>query len=140
MIMSFEEKSTWVMLFSVLAVYSWYFLKLSAALPEEGVTTPEIAYKGMMLATVCALIVIAAVAHAVIASNGSDQSDERDHKINRFGEYVGGYVATAAALSGMGMAMFELAHFWIANTILLLLVLAELISGGIKIYCYRRGC
>ena len=43
------------------------------------------------------------------------------------------------ALVGLGMAMYEMAHFWIANTLLLGLVMAELVGGCAKLYLYRRG-
>jgi hypothetical protein len=137
--MSFEEKSTWAMMISVPAVYSWYFITLLAALPDDSALIGDVQYRGALFSTVVGLVLIAAVAHAGIAAYGPDDADERDREINRWGEYSGGYVTTSAALTGLGMAVFEIEYFWFANTILLLLVVSELVSSGIKIYFYRRG-
>lgn len=138
--MSFEEKSTWVTLMAFLLAYSWYFLTMLTGIQESSVA--DLPYRGVMLGTVIGLVSIIVVSHVVIAAMAPDESDEvdeRDREIKRRGEYVGGYVATAAALTGMGMAMYEIEHFWIANTILLVLVLSEIVSSLVKIYCYRRG-
>lgn len=139
--MSFEEKSTWVMLALVTLVYGGYFtVVLGDIAALESVS--DIAYRGLMLGTVVVLVVLATISHIVIAiSNPSDAdgSDERDREINRFGEYVGGYVLGVGALVGLGMAMFEMDHFWIANAILAGLVVSEIVSGLTKIIAYRRG-
>lgn len=138
--MSFEEKSTWAGLLTVALVYGWYFAKVSAALPSLDVTSIE--YQGLMIKTVVVLIAISIATHiaiAIMAPDESDQSDERDRAVNVRGEYIGGYIVSMVALLGLGMAMYEMAHFWIANTLLLGLVMAELVGGCAKLYLYRRG-
>lgn len=139
--MSFQEKSTWVMLALVSAVYGTYFVVVMgdvAAIPE----VRDIAYKGMMLATVVILTVLAAGTHIVLAiasPREADMTDERDREINRFGEYVGGFVLAGGLLVGLGLAMFEVDHFWIANALLAGLVVSELVAGATKLVLYRRG-
>ena len=139
--MSFQEKSTWVMLLSVTLVYGTYFVVVIgdvAAIPE----VRDIAYRGMMLATVVALIGLAAGTHILlaIASPGeADKTDERDREINRFGEYIGGFVLAVGVVVGLGLAMFEIDHFWIANALLAGLVLSEVVAGFTKVVLYRRG-
>jgi hypothetical protein len=66
-------------------------------------------------------------------------ADERDREINRFGEYVGGFALVVAVLIGLGLAMFEVDHFWIANALLAGLVLSELVAGATMVVLYRRG-
>ncbi|NND43767.1 MAG: hypothetical protein HKN58_00485 [Xanthomonadales bacterium] len=138
--MSFQEKSCWAMLVIIAGVYGWYF---SSVFDQLGsVALGEIAYRGPMLYTVVLLIVLAIVAHiliAVTAPKDADASDERDRSINRYGEYIGGYVLGSGALTALGMAMFELPHFWIANVILAGLVLSEIASLLTRIVLYRRG-
>jgi len=95
-----------------------------------------------MLVTVVVLVVLAAATHIVLAVSdpkGADQSDVRDKEINRFGEYVGGYVLGVGALVVLWLAMIEADYFWIANVMLLALVLSELVSGVTRIVAYRRG-
>lgn len=138
--MSFQEKSTWIMLAVILAVYGWYFAVIGLEIGDIAVA--EIAYRPLMLVTVGALVVLAVAAHIVIAvaaPKDADASDERDREINRNGEYVGGYVLGVGALFALGLAMFEVEHFWIANAILAALVLSEIVSGVTKVVQYRRG-
>jgi len=140
--MSFEEKSTWVVLGALLIAYGQYFLDLSAQTPWLLESTVDIEYRMQMLGTVMALVAIIVAAHIVIAifaPSESDQADERDREINLRGEHFGGYVLGFATLAAMGLAMFEQEHFWIANLLLLGLVLSEIVSNSIKLVIYRRG-
>jgi len=50
-------------------------------------------------------------------------------QINRFGEYVGGFVAAGAALAGLALVVIEAEHLRMANAILAGLVLSEVVSG-----------
>ena len=128
------------MLGAITLVYGWYFLTLVGEVQSTDVT--EIAYRGMMLATVLALVALGVVSHILIAvasPDDGDESDERDKVINRLGEYAGGHLLGGFALVALGMAMFEVEHFWIANAILAGLVLSELLAGATKVYLYRRG-
>lgn len=138
--MSFHEKSSWAMLVIIVAVYGWYFSSVFGAVGE--IQVGEIAYRAAMLTTVLLLIGLAIAAHiliAVSAPKDADTGDERDRSIKRYGEYIGGYVLGAGALTAMGMAMFELPHFWIANVILVGLVLSEVAAVLTRIFLYRRG-
>lgn len=139
--MSFQEKSNWVMIVLIAAVYGTYFAVVLGEIAELS-TVRDVAYRGLLLATVIVLTVLAAATHIVLAlasPREADMNDERDREINRFGEYVGGFVLAVTVLVGMGMAMFEIDHFWIANALLAGLVLSELVAGVTKVVRYRRG-
>ena len=139
--MSFEEKSTWAVLVSFVLVYGWYFLEIYGRL--SGGDVAEIDYKTLLGTTLVLLIIFSIVTHiaiAVMAPDESDKADERDRDINIRGEYLGGFVVSVAALVGIGLAFMELDHFWIANALLLGLVIAEVITDCTKLYFYRRGC
>lgn len=138
--MSFQERSTWILGVIMVVVYGWYFTMVLTQLDSTAIT--EVGYKGMMLATVVVLVILATITHIVIAiadPEGADQSDERDREIDRFGGNIGGYVLAVGTLAGLTLAMLEFDHFWIANTLLLGLVLSELVAAGVKITRYRRG-
>lgn len=138
--MSFQKKSTWIMLVIVTAVYGAYFYVVFSEAVDADVAS--IQYKGLMLATVVVLVILAATAHIIVAvanPHEADQGDERDREINRFGEYIGGYALGVGALVSLGLAMTEVEYFWISNAILLGLVVSEIVSGGTKIVLYRRG-
>ena len=138
--MSFEEKSTWAVLITFVFVYGWYFIEVYARLATGDVTGIE--YKSLIGVTVVMLIVISIVTHiaiTVMAPDESDKADERDREINLRGEYLGGFIVSVAALLGIGLALLELTHFWIANALLLGLVIAEIVTDCTKIFLYRRG-
>ena len=137
--MSFQEKTTWLVLAAMVLVYGWYFATIAV---ELGTTAAQdIDYQGTMLFTVVALVVVITIGAIVAAATGGgdDTSDERDKAINRYGEYVGGFVLGAGALGAMALAMIEVEQFWIANAILLALVLSEIVTNITKAILYRRG-
>lgn len=140
--MSFHEKSAWIMLATVTAVYGWYFLNLASALPPDGAQAAGIPYRGDILFTVIVLVMLAIASHitlAVLAPKEADTFDERDRQIDHAGEYIGGHLAGATAVLGLGLAIFEQPHFWIANALLAGLVIAQIVTCGIKVVLYRRG-
>lgn len=138
--MSFREKSTWAMLAIVALVYGVYFTIVFGDLDTTDVGAVD--YQGLMLVTVVVLVILAIIANVLIAAanpSEADASDERDKQINQFGEYVGGYALGVGTLIGLGMAMADVEPFWIANALLLGLVVSELVSGATKVVLYRRG-
>ena len=138
--MSFQEKSSWVMLVTVALVYGAYFAIVASEVDPADVA--DVNYQPLMLVTVVVLVIVAIIAHAVIAAANpreADASDERDKEINRYGEYIGGYALAVGTLVGLGLAMAEAEPFWIANVLLLGLVVSELVAGVTKVVLYRRG-
>jgi len=141
--MTFEEKSTWAVAAVTVLAYGLYFIKILG----DAASTPvnEIEYQALLVAMVGVFIVLLIVSHVVIAAvaatarGGIEGSDMRDQKIDRFGEYVGGYVLGAGMLVVLVLAMAETEYFWIANAAFGILVLAELVASATKIILYRRG-
>lgn len=149
--MSFEEKLTWVNLFVTLGVVATYFVVVLTPLGE--MPAAEIAYQRPMLIAVGASIVLTiigailtAIATAVsseLSGQGTaediDRKDERDVDINRRGDLLGYYVASAGVLGVMALTMLESDYFWIANALYLSFVAASLVSGVVKLVLYHRG-
>lgn len=138
--MSVEEKSAWIVSSAMVIVYGWYFTVVFGQV--DSVDLRDIAYKTLMVVTVVALIVMIGGAHVVAAlvnPKEADRIDERDREINRRAEYVGGYVLGTGAFAALILAMVEVDHFWIANAILVALVLSEVVAGVTRIVLYRRG-
>lgn len=138
--MTFQEKSTLAMTGILLTVFGAYFalvLGYVASSPAR-----DIAYKGLMVPVVIALVILAAVAHiviAVIAPADADAHDERDRQIGLRGQRIAGYVLAVGTVAGLTLAMVEAETFWIAQALLGALVLAELTEGVTKLVLYRRG-
>ncbi|MGH9203318.1 MAG: hypothetical protein ACRD2A_18980, partial [Vicinamibacterales bacterium] len=102
----------------------------------------EVSYVSTMLWTIGIAIALSIVGHIAVAiakPSEADKRDVRDKDINRFGEYVGGIVLAVGMLVPFGLAMAEVAHFWIANAIYLAFVQSALTASVVKIVAYRRG-
>lgn len=124
----------------MLVVYVWYFAVVFGQI--RSVEVREIAYRPLMVVTVAVLVALVVVAHLLVAlanPRDAEKSDDRDREINRFGEYVGGYVLGTGAFFALALAMIEVDYFWISNAILVAMVTSELVTGGTKIVLYRRG-
>ena len=137
--MTSEEKSTWLVAGSLVLVYGWYFLKVFR--DAAGTPVGDIGYQELLVVMVAVFVAVVVVSHIVVAilSRQDDGPDERDRRVDRFGEYIGGYVLGTGCLVVLVLAMSEVEHFWIAHAILGVLVLSELVTDVVKIIVYRRG-
>ncbi len=138
--MSFEEKGTWVFMATAIASAVVYFATIVGQLPTSAVA--EIDYQRSMLAAIGAtiLLTILGMIGVGIASPGdANRSDQRDKDVNRFGEYIGGSLLAFGMIIPFGMAMAEAPHFWIANVMYLVFVLAGVCGAAVKLVAYRRG-
>ena len=138
--MTFKEKSSALMLLIYAVVYGNYFLNTRAAL--EATPAVDIDYQSTMLWMVGALVVLAIIGNIVIAvlsTESADQVDERDRAIERVADQWAGYVLGGFCLFGMGLAMLEQAHFYIAHTLLAGLVVSEMSKLVMMLWRYRRG-
>lgn len=138
--MSSDEKRSWIYAVVATGVAAVYFVTVLSKVP--GADVARIAYVRPMLTAVGAAIglsIVANIAAAIASPREADRTDERDRQIHRLGEYVGFYVMSVAAIVPLVLAMAEVAHFWIANTLYLAFVLAAVASSIVKIVSYRRG-
>ncbi|MCP4307597.1 MAG: hypothetical protein GY788_22540 [bacterium] len=138
--MSFQAKSTAVMLAALTIAYGWYGLQVIRL--ADGVPADQVGYQPLVLIVVVPLVVIATIGHIIISAlnpSEADSYDERDREIARRGSVVGGWIVSVAALGTLFAAMAELDHFWIAHLVLAGLVLAELADGTWRLVLYRRG-
>lgn len=149
--MPFEEKLTWVNLVVTLGVAAAYFAVVLTPLGE--VPAAEIAYQRPLLIAVGASIVLTIIG-AILTAIGTavsgeisgrdatadiERKDERDADINRRGDLLGYYVASAGAVGVMALTMLEADYFWIANALYLSFLTAALVSAIYKLVLYRRG-
>jgi hypothetical protein len=138
--MSFEEKGTWTYAVIAVALAVIYFAIVLGQLPQTA--AGDIGFQVPLLATIGASIGLTIVAHILIAIAAPDDAgkrDQRDKDINRYGEYVGGLVLGVAAVVPLILALAEVDHFWIANTIYLAFILSTTAGSIVKIVAYRRG-
>jgi hypothetical protein len=150
-VMSFEEKMTWVSGFvSVLVtgVYFWIVLGRVGSVPVG-----EIAYQVPMLIAMGAMVVMSIVG-AILMSIGTavsaeitgvgsvkdiDRKDERDVHIAQRGDLIGYYVTSAGVLGALALAMLKSDQFWIANAIFAGFMVSSVVGSAYKVFLYRRG-
>lgn len=138
--MTFQERSALAMTGILVLVFGWYFALVIGEIAK--LPAREIAYQGLMVPVVILLVILAALAHAVIAIAAPSQAgsqDERDRLIGLRGQRIGGYVLATGTVAGLGLAMVQADTFWIAQVLLGALVIAEITEGATKLVLYRRA-
>jgi len=138
--MSLEEKRAWIFLIVTLCAYTAYVVIILGRAGEAPLA--EVAYAATLLWSIVWAIAASIVLHiaASIASpRDAGKKDQRDREIHRFGEYIGQSFVILGSTAALGMAMFELPCFWIANTIYLAFVLSAILGSTAKLVAYRRG-
>ncbi len=150
-VMSFEEKVTWVGAVASVVVAAAYFWIVGGQLGDKPAT--EIAYRLPMIIGFGAMIglniigtiamSIATAISAEIKGEGSaddiDRKDERDVRIGTRGDRASYYALSAFMLGVLAMAMLKVTHFWIANALFASFVVAGLAGSVVKLIAYRRG-
>lgn len=135
---SFEEKSVWIQLTSLvlaLAGYGYVAWQLLA----QGIETMP-AYAAVLGAAVVAVVIINVVGHVVAAlTGGTDQPDERDRIIEWRAESRSGWLLAAGVVLSIGGLAVGIRPVWIANALLLSLFLAEMLRLVLQLVDYRRG-
>ncbi|MET8757833.1 hypothetical protein [Lentzea sp. NPDC004782] len=138
--MAVEEKRAWAL--AVSAVVGCVVYVLLVLNRMDGRPLAETPYVGALLWTTALGIVagiVSGVWFGIAARNDGLRVDERDREIGRFGDHVGQSFVVIGGISAMVLAMFEVAHFWIANVLYLCFVLSALFGSMAKIAAYRRG-
>ena len=137
--MSSEEKSAWIVLCSLVGVFGLYFL-VAARLLTAGVTDSVAPFVPLFAVVVVLLVVVLAVGHAAAALGARpDGPDERDQQIERRAESGSSWILGAGVLAAAFGLALPLGRAWIANGLLLALVVSEVVSYGLRLYFYRRG-
>ncbi|MFI7697646.1 hypothetical protein [Nonomuraea sp. NPDC049480] len=138
--MASEEKSAWIMVVVSLCGYGVYL----AVILSRASSTPltEVSYVAPLLWTIggaCLASMVLSIAANLASPADIGKKDQRDREIHRYGEFAGQWFLVAGAIAALVMAMAELDHFWIANTIYLAFVLSAFLGSTLKIIAYRRG-
>ncbi|WP_414940810.1 hypothetical protein [Amycolatopsis sp. cmx-11-51] len=137
--MALEEKRAWIMLVVTVCAYAVYLI---VVLGRASGALVEVPYVAPLLWTVGAAIVASIVLHiaaSLVSPEDAGRKDQRDREIGRFGEHVGQSFVVIGGVAALVMAMAELDHFWIANTVYLAFVLSSLLGSIAKVAAYRWG-
>lgn len=137
--MSFREKSAWISVLSMSAIYGYYFWSVTHAEPQAG----SFRFGGLLLGTIIALVAVQVVLTAAVAiltpGEAKAPRDERDKLI----ELRAMRVAYAGLATGIALACFFGAFnpplVFNTNALLFILVTAEIMRSACQIIQYRRG-
>ena len=119
----------------------------------QNTSAADVAYQWPMIIAFIASVVLNIVGSIVMAigtgisaeirgrraADDIDRKDERDKTINRHGDLVGYYVASAGMVGVLALTMLRYEYFWIANTLYLSFVVATVVSSVVKLVAYHRG-
>jgi len=136
--MSFREKSAWISMLTMSGIYGFYFWSVVHAGPKAAGF-----HFGSLLATVIALVVLQIVLTIAVAiftpREAKAPRDERDKLIELRAmrvAYAG--LATSVALACF-FGAFDPPIVFNTNSLLFILVTAEILRSACQIIQYRRG-
>jgi hypothetical protein len=126
-------------LFSLVAVFGLYFL-LAARMLTAGITDVVAPFVPLFAVVVVLLVIVLTLGHIVAAITGRpDGPDERDQLIERRAESSSSWILGAGVLAAAFGLALPLGRAWIANGLLMTLVVSEVVNYGLRLYFYRRG-
>jgi hypothetical protein len=142
--MSFREKSAWISLLTLAAVFVLYFANYARMMMGYGSVAPLIP---LIFSLVAALIVSGVVLHLVIAIRSPKEArtpkDERERLIELKATRVAFFVLIAGALATIFVIHLRFARafdrpLWMLHTTLFFLILAGIVKFASQIVLYRR--
>ena len=140
--MGVREKNAWAMLVIAVAAVTVYLTLLAISL--DGGSPTKVSYQPLMLWTIGLGIVAGIAGHITLSiraglAGETQEADERDREIERFGTNVGQAFLVIGGLAGLLMALAEWDWFWIANALYFGFVLSAILEGVAEVVAYRRG-
>ncbi len=143
--MSFEEKSNLATLFVLVLVFGGYFVTLAtgAASGSFPAAMPGMAFGPIFVGLTVGLVLLMIVSHGLLAlvfsRDAMAGSDVRDREIERRADAGAGYVLGIGVFAAIGMLIFNVSGFWVANALLAAMVASELYKAVRRAVDYRRG-
>lgn len=135
----YEEKSAWVTFLSLTVVFGIYFF-VAAQMLTAGLTDVVAPFVPLFIGVVVLLVVVLVVGHIVAALMGRPEArDERDQMIERRADSSSGWILGAGVLIAAFCLALPIGRAWIANGLLMALVLSEVVNYGLRLFFYRRG-
>ena len=135
---SFEEKSVWITLVSMLAIFGYYFV-VAARMKSAG-STAVVEFVPLFVSVVVLMVVVIVIAHIVVAiASRPEGRDERDRLIEWRAESNASWVLGVGVCAGIWSAATSVDNVWIAHLLLLFLIGSEVVKSVAKLLYYRRG-
>lgn len=138
--MTFREKTHWVALVVIAVAFGWYFFRLHTALPHG---PGNIAASGGLLTAVTigiilAMSIIIGIIAAVNPRDAHAAADERERSIHWRGTHYAYYPLVLGVWLCIGLIFAGYSTPTLLNTLLAVVVFAEMVRIGVQLYLYRR--
>ena len=135
---TFEEKSVWIQLFSLLVVLGLYFV-IATNMMLSGVNHIA-AFVPLFVVAVILLVVVQVTAHVVAAiANKPESRDERDQLIKWRAESNASWILGVGVLAAIAGLVVSDETVWIAHLLLFSLLISEVVTLVFQIYYYQKG-
>ncbi len=137
MLPSFEERSVWVQLASLVIVLCAY-AGISGAMLSSGVMELPPYVVVFAVATIL-LVIVLVVGHALAAMMGRpERRDERDRLIGWRAESNAAWLLAAGTFAAITALSFSIPSVWVAHLLMLSVFAAEILKLTLQIIYYRR--
>jgi hypothetical protein len=139
---SFKEKSLWISVLVMSLVWAWYFSKIWDGLWALNLVRSEVlVLSAVVVGAIIALQVVLHIIVAIVNPKETDQrSDERDRQINRKAGNLAGWVMAIGVFHVWAVAsLFDIPSIILANILLLILVLTQIVNDLLRLLFYSRG-
>ena len=134
--LSFREKSLWLMLVSLVGVFTFYF---ATVLPSHAINVAP-SQVAMFVLAVVILVIVAVMGHIVIAIvDRRAAADERDRLVELKGKRNASYVLATGVFFALCVPLFTTGTFLFTHLLLGFWVLAELVDIGSQLRLLRQG-
>ena len=135
---SFEEKSIWITLVSMLVIFGYYFV-VAARMKSAG-SSAVVEFVPLFVSVVVLMVVVIVIGHIVVAiASRPEGRDERDRLIEWRAESNASWVLGVGVLAGIWSVATSVDNVWIAHLLLLFLISSEVVKSVSKLLYYRRG-
>lgn len=135
---SFEEKSVWVQLISLVVGLGSYFVVAGGML--LGGVTVLAAYMPLFAVAVAFIVAVNVAGHIAVAiASRPDGPDERDRLIGWRAESNASWILGVGVIAAIGCLIVAVGEVWVAHLLLLSLFIAEVAKDINQIVYYRRG-
>jgi hypothetical protein len=139
---SFKEKSLWISVLVMSLVWAWYFNIIWDGLWALNLVRSEVlVLSAVVVGVIIALQIVLHIIVAIINPKETDQrSDERDAHINRKAGNLSGWVLAIGVFHVWAVAsLFDIPSIILANILLLILVLTQIVNDLLRLLFYSRG-
>lgn len=135
---SFEEKSVWVQLISMVLVLGGYFI-VAGMMMASGVETLP-AFVPLFIAAVVLMVIVLIAGHILAAVTGRPEPrDERDRLIGWRAESNSAWLLATGVLTAVSGMVLGLESVWVAHLLLGSLFLSSVLAFVLQLVYYRRG-